>query len=288
MLTASPLAVEPLVLQRARGRAEVGFLVRDGATRLDRLFQEGQAKIRLPKVHGREPTTAVLINTGGGIAGGDRIAWSARLGAGTRALVTSQAAERVHRSSTTDGALFGVIDSRIEIGAGAVAEWLPQETILFDRAALTRTLDVDMADDASALMVESIVFGRTAMGEEVESCRLIDRWRVRRGGRLIFADTFRVEGAARTILAGAATGAGARAFATVVFADAGAADRLDGVRALAEGTNGAAFDGATGASAFDGLLVVRMANVSASALKRDLVRLIVHIRKADLPRVWSC
>lgn len=273
----------PPILQRARGRAEVGFRVRDGATRLDRLFQQGQAKIRLPKVHGGEPVTAVLINTGGGIAGGDRIVWGADFGPGTRALVTSQAAERVYRSSPTDGALSGEIDTRLTIAAGASAEWLPQETILFDRAALSRSLAVDMAADATALLVESVVFGRAAMGERVEDCRLVDRWRIRRGGRLVFADTFRVEGDASAILEGRATGAGARAFATVVLVGPVAETRIDCVRAALEGAASAG-----GASAFDGLAVARLANADPTVLRRDLARLLMHIRQAELPRVWSC
>lgn len=283
MTASSPAAASPVVLQRARGRAEVGFAVRDGATRLARLAQEGQAKIRLPKVHGAEPATAVLINTAGGIAGGDRIVWGARFGEGARACVTSQAAERVYRSSQTDGGLFGEIETRLVVETGAEAEWLPQETILFDRAHLSRRLVVEMAADARALMVEAIVFGRTAMGEEVESCRLVDRWRIRRGGRLVFADTFRVEGATRELLAGRATGGGARAFATVVLAAPDAEARLDDVREVAEAGGSVA-----GASAFDGLLVARLANADARALRGDLAKLIVHIRRADLPRVWSC
>ncbi|NLH81212.1 MAG: urease accessory protein, partial [Phyllobacteriaceae bacterium] len=154
---------------------------------------------------------------------------------------------------------------------------------LFDRAALSRTLAVDVAVGASALLAETIVFGRTAMGEEVEECRLVDRWRVRREGRLVFADTFRVEGAAREILSGRATGAGARAFATVLLVDPAAEARIDEVRAvLADGAS------TGGASAFDGLLVVRLADADASRLRVDLARLLVHIRRADLPRVWSC
>lgn len=273
----------PLVLQRARGRADVGFVRRDDTTRLDRLFQEGQAKIRLPKAFDGEPPTAVLINTAGGIAGGDRISWGARFGAGTRACVTTQAAERIYRSSATDGGLAGVVDTRLEVEAGARAEWLPQETILFDRASLSRTLSVDVAADASALMVEAIVLGRTAMGEEVENCRLVDRWRVRRDGRLVFAETFRVEGAAREILAGRATGGGARAFATVLLVDALAETRIEEVRTLLAEAGGAA-----GASAFEGLLVARLADADPTRLRRDLVRLLMLIRRAEMPRVWSC
>lgn len=281
-------AVPPLPrLERARGRAEVGFVARDGSTRLDRLFQEGQAKIRLPTVRG-EPPTAVMINTGGGIAGGDRIEWGAVCGDGARAVITSQAAERVYRSSATDGGLSGEIQSRVTIGRGGRLDWLPQETILFDRAALSRRLEVEMAADAEALLCEAIVFGRTASGEEVEDCRLIDRWRIRRGGRLIFADTLRLIGPARRILAGPATGAGARAAATIVRVAPGAEAELERVRAglaggpFADGTVEAA------ASAFDGLLTVRLTSASPRDLRAGLVRLLVHIREADLPRVWSC
>ncbi len=270
-------------LERARGRAEVGFALRDGVTRLERLFQEGQAKIRLPKVHGDEPVSAVLINTAGGIAGGDRLNYAARFGAGTRALVTSQAAERVYRSSPTDGGLDGVIETRLEVEAGARAEWLPQETILFEGAALSRRLDIDMAADASLVAVEAVVFGRTAMGEEVRSARLTDRWRVRRGGRLVFADALRLDGDVKDILAGSATGGGARAIATVLLVDGSAEERIDGVRDVLASASGEA-----GASAFDGLLVARLASPDPTALRSDLVRLLLHIREAELPRVWSC
>ena len=273
----------PPRLERARGRAEVGFARRDGVTRLERLFQEGQAKIRLPKVHGDEPATAVLINTAGGIAGGDRLNYAARFGAGTRALVTSQAAERVYRSSPTDGNLDGVIETRLDVEAGARGEWLPQETILFDGAALSRRLEVEMASDASLLAVETIVFGRTAMGEEVRAARLVDRWRVRRGGRLVFADALRLDGDVQGVLSGSATGGGARAIATVLLVDASAEGRIDGVREVLSTARGEA-----GASAFDGLLVARLASADPTALRGDLVRLLLHIREAELPRVWSC
>lgn len=273
----------PIRLERARGRASVAFKVRDGATVLDRLHQEGQAKIRLPKSHGGEPTTAVLINTAGGIAGGDRLVWGARFGAGTRAVVTAQAAERVYRSSATDGGLSGEVTTRLKVEAGASAEWLPQETILFDRAALDRRLEVEMAADASLLLAETVVLGRAAMGEAVGACRLVDRFRVRRGGRLVFADAFRLDGAPGEILAGRATGGGATAFSTVLWVAPGVEGRLDGLRAVLDGLASDA-----GASAWDGMIVVRLAQSSARTLCDDLVRIMLHIRQADLPRVWSC
>ncbi len=275
--------IPPLRLERARGRAEIAFKQRDGATVLDRLFQEGQAKIRLPKAHGGEPATAVLINTAGGIAGGDRLTYGARFGAGTRGVVTSQAAERVYRSSTTDGSRAGEVTTRLEVEAGAFAEWLPQETILFDRAALDRRLEVEMAADAHLLLCETVVFGRAAMGERVESCRLTDRFRVRRGGRLIFADTSRIDGCAGEILAGTATGGGATALSTVLWVAPDAEARIDDLRVVLDGLASEA-----GASAWDGMVCLRLAQGSARTLRDDLIRVLLHIRQADLPRVWSC
>ncbi|MDK9696313.1 MAG: urease accessory protein UreD [Siculibacillus sp.] len=280
----APSEISPsLRLERARGRAEVAFKTREGATVLDRLFQEGQAKIRLPKSHGRDPATAVLINTAGGIAGGDRLAYGARFGAGTRAVVTSQAAERVYRSSATDGSLAGEVTTWLAVEAGAFAEWLPQETILFDGAALDRRLEVEMAADARLLLCESVVLGRAAMGERVENCRLVDRFRIRRGGRLVFADTLRIEGAPGEILAGAATGRGATATATILWVAPEADAGLEALRALLDGLESEA-----GASAWDGMVCVRLVHGSARSLRDDLVRVLLHIRQADLPRVWSC
>ena len=278
-----PSQAAPVRLERARGRAEVAFKARGGSTVLDRLYQEGQAKIRLPKSYAGDPTTAVLINTAGGIAGGDRMIYGAHFAAGTTAIVTSQAAERVYRTSATDGSLFGRVETRLEIEAGAHAQWLPQETILFDGAALDRRLEVEMAADARLLLCESVVLGRAAMGERVEACRLVDRFRIRRGGRLIFADTLRIEGAAPEILAGTATGGGATATATVVWVDPGAEARLEALREVLDGLASEA-----GASAWDGLVAVRLAHGSARSLRDDLVRVMLHIRQAELPRVWSC
>ena len=277
-------------LERARGRAEIGFSASDGVTRIRRMFQEGQAKIRVPNSHGGAPT-AVLLNTAGGIAGGDRLSYAAVWDAGTAATVTSQAAERVYRA--TGAGETGAIDNRIEVGTGARAAWLPQETILFDGARLDRRLEVDIAADASLLMVETVLFGRSAMGETVGLLHLADRWRVRRGGRLVYADTLRIDGDAAAILAGPATGRGpahdgvsaasAVATSTVLMIAPEAESRLDEAREIVD-----SFDTETGVSAWDGLVAIRMVSASAQALRRDLVTLLERLGGVPVPRPWSC
>lgn len=285
MSTAVSLQTEMPRLERAEGVARVAFALRRigerEETRLADLFQDGSAKVRLPKVHDGSGPAAVFLNSAGGVTGGDRLSFEARFGAGTTATVTTQAAERIYRRS--DG--VGRIDNRLVVEAGATVHWLPQETIVFDGAGLRRRLDVDLAGDARLVAVESVVLGRTAMGEEVTAVDLADHWRVRRDGRLIYADALRLSGDSRAILSGGATGLGARAFASILVAASDAASRLDGSRKLIETL---AVDGIeAGASAFDGLLSIRCLALDGRRLRTIVEPLIETLTGRPLPRAWS-
>ncbi|WP_181704587.1 urease accessory protein UreD [Chthonobacter rhizosphaerae] len=274
----------PPRLQRARGIGRVTFRRAGDQTRLQDLVQDGSAKIRLPRVYDGRGPVAVLLNTAGGITGGDHLVYEAEWGDGARATVTAQAAERIYRRS--EG--VGRVENRLVVGAGAEAFWLPQETIVFDRAGLVRTLEVDLAADARFTGCEMVVMGRTAMGEEVTTLSLSDRWRIRRGGRLVYADALRFEGDTRAILSGGATGRGARAFASVVQAAPDAAERLDAVRGvLDEACERAGGRLEAGVSAFDGLLAVRLLGADGRALRDGIAPLMEHLIGGALPRVWA-
>ncbi|ODN68613.1 urease accessory protein UreD [Methylobrevis pamukkalensis] len=271
------------VLQRARGVAEVAFKLVDGETRLDRLLQDGCCKMRFPRVYDGRPV-AVLLNTAGGVTGGDDLRYGVTFAPGTRAVATTQAAERIYRRS----AGLGRIATRLVVGDGAEAEWLPQETIVFDRAGLDRHLDIDLAGTARLTAVEQIVLGRTAMGETVRTASAIDRWRIRRDGRLVYADTLRLEGDAAAILAGRATGAGAAAMASLVHAGPGAEGRLEELRALFDRFAGEATGVVAGASAVDGLLVARLLAPGGRPLRDCLISVLENFRGRPVPRVWHC
>ena len=162
-------------------------------------------------------------------------------------------------------------------------DWLPQETILFDRSSLTRRFAADVDDTGRLLAVEAVVLGRAAMGEAVREASLNDVWRIRRGGRLVFADGVRLVGDARAIMSGRATGNGAAAFATVVLVAPDAAGQLDRARAALSEAAGEA-----GATAWNGVLVARLLARSGQALRHDLIRLVETLRGAAMPRVWYC
>jgi urease accessory protein len=264
----------PPRFQRAEGTGRIRVHAVDGATRLHRLYQDGCGKIRLPRDADAVGLEAVLINSSGGLTGGDRLAWAAEADAGARLTVTTQACERIYRSNGGPAR----VETRLTVGAAAELHWLPQETLLFDQAALARSFEADLATGARLLAVESVVLGRTAMGEQVLAGRLRDRWRVRREGRLVFADEVRLEGEVARIAAAAPVLAGGCAFASLLLVADDAHVRLDAVRD-ALGADG-------GASAFDGKLFARLVARDGRALRRALIPALEALRGSPLPRVW--
>lgn len=267
-------APEPsVVLQRARGEGRISTQIVDGRTRLAALYQEGCAKIRLPNTHD-ESLQAVLINTAGGLTGGDRIDWQAEAAPGTRMVLTTQACERVYRSTGADAR----VATRLTVGAGARLDWLPQETILFENSRLDRTLDVDLAGDAKFCAVEAILLGREAMGEAARGAVLRDNWRIRRDGRLLHAEATRLS-ADPLERDGLSLLDGALAFATVLYVGNDAERRLDPVRAMLAGRSGASVIGER--------LIVRAMAESGLALRRIITPIIATLSGAGaLPRLW--
>ena len=259
--------------QRARGIGRLATQQVAGRTRIETLFQEGCAKIRLPHTH--DPSLqAVLINTAGGLTGGDDVAWQVDVAPQSRVVLTTQACERVYRSLGDDA----VVRTRLRVGAGAHLDWLPQETILFDGARLDRALDVELEGDASLFAIEAILLGRSAMGETARSAHLADNWRIRRDGRLIHAEATRLSAAdlERDALS---TLAGNAAFATLVYLGADAEQREARVTGM--------ISGPSGLSRIGDRLVIRAMADSGLVLRRIITPIIAELSGAGaLPRLW--
>lgn len=274
-----PAAGVPAYL-RSRGSLALRFEQRFGATVLRRRQEGGCLRVRVPRVLSGEVPEAVVINTSGGLCGGDSIVQDVGWNAGSAAVVTTQAAEKVYGSQGPACA----IATRLTVGQGARAEWLPQETILFDHARLRRETRIDLAEDAALLWCEMVVFGRLARGESFAQGLLHDRVRLWRAGRLVYADVLDLSAPAAQ-LQRAALGNGARASATILFADGNTALPLDALRArLASHT--AVF---CGASAWRGLISARLLSTDPAALRRCLADALGCLRAgAELPRVWRC
>lgn len=265
---------------RSRGTIDMSFARQGSATQLSRSYQAGCLRVRVPRRMEGDRPCAVLINTSGGLAEGDRLSQRIAWEAGSRGTVSTQAAEKVYRA-LTDGC---EIATEIDVAAGAEAEWLPQETILFNQARLRRGTQVNLGPDASFLGIEAIVLGRTAMNERMQEGTLTDSLRIRREGRLIYADTLSLGGAIEQHMARRAIGNGGCAMAVIVHVAAKAATLLEAVRhALLQA------GGLVAASAWNGILAVRMIAPDGATLRRDLIAALAALRGGrPLPRVWSC
>jgi len=275
-VSALPFEATPL-RQRAVGRVLFDAASLDGRTRPMRIEESGSLRIRLTKGEGTG-LEAVLVNTAGGIACGDRFAVEIEARAGATVTVATPAAERVYRS---DGPVSD-LSVGLRAGAGARLDWLPQETILFDGGRIDRRLEAAVAEDARLTLLEAVVFGREARAERIADGLFIDRWRIRRESRLVYADTLRLDGPIADLLQRPSAGNGARAFATLIHVAPDAAARLDAVREQLIVGNGC--DAA--ASAWNGLLAVRFCAASIEALRAAICPFLLVFRGEPLPRVW--
>jgi urease accessory protein len=272
-----------LALQRGDGAAEIGFARRGAATVLAHLYQRTPCRVLFPHAETGDLPLAVFLTTSGGLAGGDRLRLAVELGAGTSMIATSAAAEKIYRSLGADAE----VDIGLDIADGAWLEWLPQETILFDRARLKRRIGVRIAPAGRLLAAEMLVFGRAAHGERFRQGLLHESWRVEQAGRLRWVDATRLEGDAAQAIDAAAGFGGAEAFATVTYIAPDAETHLSAARDWLETSACRA-----GVTLVNGILLARFIG-EAGAVRRALAKYVGSLRQAacglpaQLPRVWN-
>jgi len=276
MHSTATTADQDLTANRARGR--IGLQVESvaGITRRSRVHESGSLRVRFPGSPAAE-LEAVTVNTGGGMTGGDAFDIDVSVGENARLVVTTTAAEKIYRSLGPPV----TVNVKIRVAAGGTLAWLPQETILFDRASLHRRIEVDLADTAQLVLVEPLIFGRTGMGEAVRSGTLHDTWRVRQGGRLIYAEGTQLSGPIEQSLGECAVANGGVAIATALVVP-GDETLTDAVQAI-----GGEFRGEVGVSAWNGRTVLRFCARDGAALRHDIICALGTIRTAPLPRNWT-
>ena len=259
---------------RARGAVRFDVHARDGVTRRGTLHESGSLRVRFPSPEG-EGLSGVFVNTTGGVAGGDNFDIGIAAGEGSRLTLTTAAAEKVYRAPGAPAQL----NISLKVAAGAHLSWLPQETILFDRARVHRRFDIELDEAASLLLCEIVVFGRTAMGERMEQGEFVDRWRLSRGGRLVFAETVRLDGDIGAKLGRSAIAKGGAAIGTALI--------VPGDEALVERIREASesFSGEVGISAWNGFAMARFCAQDAARLRADMMAVLARTGAA-LPRLW--
>lgn len=283
-----PISQTSVPMQRTRGSGRLSVKKSAGESRIDRLFQEGSARIRIPRVPGGSPLEAVLINTAGGLTGGDRMDWIFEAGEAASMTLATQACEKTYKAHSDSEARVSV---QLKLNPESSLAWLPQETILFDRARLSRSIEVDMAACSRLLMVEPVVFGRLAMKEAVTKGEFRDRWRIRLDGDLVHAEDMRLGPDIADVLARAAVAGGGLAVATVLMIAPEAEARLPATRQVIGSSGGASFLStrrSRSAAPETGKLLARIVAADSYELRKLLVPLIRLLNPlGGVPKVWS-
>jgi len=259
---------------RARGAVRFDVHARDGVTRRGTLHESGSLRVRFPSPED-QGLSGVFVNTAGGVAGGDRFDIEISAADRARLTLTTAAAEKVYRAPGPAAQL----NISLKAGAGAHLSWLPQETILFDRARVQRRFDIALDETASLLLCEIVVFGRTAMGERMEQGEFVDRWRMRRAGKLVLAETVRLDGDIGAKLARSAVARGGAAIGTALIVPGDEA-LVERIREASESCSGE-----VGISAWNGFAMARFCAQDAARLRADMMAALARTGAA-LPRLW--
>ncbi len=269
---------DPLASVRSRGVLALSAHLQDGVTRRLQVREDGALRMRFPnEAPGR--LNAVVVNVAGGMAGGDVYDCAFTAQAGANLAVTTAAAEKVYRALGAPT----LSDVRLRAEAGSCLLFAPQEAILFDRVRILRRYEIDVVSDARLIAVDAVILGRTAMGESVNSLVWRDTWRLRRDGKLLWADATRIEGDAQELPAAPATGGGARAFGTLLYAAPDAVRHIDRLRDVLQSVE--ACEAAV--TLFEGLLVARFIAHEGHRLRAALLDAMTSLPGGAAPRSWS-
>jgi urease accessory protein len=272
-------------LQRAQGSGRIVVSSSERGTRITEIFQRSPIRIMFPRVGGAPVEEAVLINTTGGVAGGDCLECAVTTLANASITVTSQAAEKVYRALNEPAH----IATKLKAHAGGRLAWLPQETIVFNWGRICRDTEIEVSSGAELLALEWLVLGRAAHGEEVVGGHISDSWRVRKDGRLIWADSFRVTDGVFPQLCRSALLSDCKAVATLIYFGPAIDIRLEFLRDVA-----ASLNCQCAATSVGGLIVVRFAATFSSELRVALRSFLQQFSQElgsgpfRVPKMWSC
>jgi len=173
-----------------RAQLALGFATDGAVTRLVERRHAGPLRVQKPLYpEGPETCHAIIVHPPGGIAGGDALSISMRVGKDASALVTTPGAGKWYKANGRSARQ----DIHIAVAENATLEWLPQETIVFDAAVAGMQTEVELEEGARYMGSEILCFGRTASGEIFRSGTLSQRMTIRLAGRPIWFEQGRLE-----------------------------------------------------------------------------------------------
>lgn len=126
----------------------------------------------------------MLLHTGGGMVGGDRLGYEIILEAQSDVCFTSASAGKIYRSVGP----WSEQRVNLELETGASVLWCPQETIIFDQARYQQNFCIQLQEQAQFKGWEIVRLGRTARGEKFTQGHWRSRWEVWQGDKLIWGE----------------------------------------------------------------------------------------------------
>ncbi|MEM7440555.1 MAG: urease accessory protein UreD [Pseudomonadota bacterium] len=259
---------------RSIGATKVSSKSVGSGSGIDQFRTSGSAKLLFARRS--DAVEGIMINTSGGLTGGDRFEVEASAGEASRLVLTTQAAERGYRSLSGTAR----VRSHLRVAKDAALHWLPQEFIMFDGSSVERNLIVDLVDTSELVLVEPVVFGRHAMGETLSNAAICDTITLSRNGASLYSDRINLSGAISEELKRPAIAAGMTAMASVFYHGPHAEVLLPSLRALLPATGGASMP-------TDGLICVRLLAEDSYLLRKSLVPLLELLTTSRLPKSWS-
>ena len=272
-------------LQRTEGTCRIVVGGSGKGTRIMDVYQKSPIRVLFPRTGNDRAQEAVLVNTSGGVAGGDRLQSSVTALSGASIAVTTQAAEKIYRALDESAQ----ITTTLNVGTSGKLAWLPQETIVFNRARVCRRMEIEISPGSELLALEWLVLGRAAHGEKLSAGNIIDTWHVKKNGRLHWGDSFRVTDDVFPHLSRKALLSDSTALATLLYFGPGLEGLLQLIRAHC-----VSFDCHCGATLVGGMVVARLAASSSFELKAALRNLLQELGEELAPgpfrepKMWSC
>jgi urease accessory protein len=276
---------EKVVLQRAEGAARMVFSGAANGPEISDVYQKFPMAVAFPNVGDRRCKEAVLINASGGVAGGDEIRIEVVAQGNASVAVTTQAAEKVYRALDRPARIL----TRLRAEGAARLAWLPQETIVFNQARIARQTEIDVSSGTELIALEWLVLGRIASGEEVLGGHILDGWRIRVDGRLVWADGFLASDQVFPRLRRTALLSNWKAIATMIYFGPRAETRLERLREI-----GASLECTCGVTIVGAIVVIRVAAIASADLRRGLRRFLDQLNHElgcgpfGVPKMWSC
>jgi urease accessory protein len=245
---------------------------------------EGPLRVQRPFYPERDTCHVYILHPPGGVVGGDRLYISVKVTEGSHALLTTPAAGKFYRSSGARA----LQSQELSAEDGAILEWLPQETIVYNQAQADLVNRIELHGNARFIGWEVLCLGLPASKKQFLEGQVRQSFEVFQDGERILIERGRYEGDSPMLKAHWGLG-GCPVSGTLIATNA-APDILEDIRNATQDCVG---DDLFGVTNIHGLTVCRYIGQDAYRAHRCFIKAWEVLRQDVLqqdacpPRIWK-